>query len=364
MRIAILTNAFPPKTHGGAGRIAYVYSKLLEGQGHEVRVWGPDPKFYLLHEWPAPFRLFFHLRDLGPRKNIVKEIVGWKPDILLSHNLTGCGFGTPRKVKRSRRQIKWLHVLHDVQLFEPSGQIVYGETHAWLRRIWRRFWSRLRRNALGQPDIVVSPTQWLLDMHTKFGFFRTARKEILPNPVESSGVQADTQRDARRIVYVGRLDPDKGIDLLMAVWPRLREAASGLTLVGGGWRLEYLKSLQDEKLKVRGDLPHDQVLDLLRRCGVLLLPSLVLENQPTVILEALAMGCKVVAADVGGVRETLGAAGRTFRPGSQDALVAAVFDALRTQNDPERESARLEILKHHDPGVVSARLAGLLKSNL
>jgi len=371
MKIAVLTNAYPSKTHGGAphqmvqggaGRIAFAYVKSLEGLGHEVKIWGPDPKFYLLLKWPASIRLIFHLLDLRPRRKIVNDIVAWKPDVLMTHNLTGCGFGTPRRVKVSGA--RWLHVLHDVQLFEPSGQIIHGEKHAWLRRMWRSGWSLLRKHALGRPDVVISPTKWLLDQHVSHGFFIATQKAILSNPVEFSAASDASERDARKIIYVGRLDADKGIDLLMSVWPRLREAASGLVLAGGGSRLEYLKGLKDEKLQVRGALPHDQVTELMRRGGVLALPSLVMENQPTVILEALAAGCKVVAANVGGVRETLGLTGWIFKPGDTQSLFEALLQALQSGDNPLRESARMEVLKLHDPKVFAAGLAGLLKSNL
>ena len=88
-----------------------------------------------------------------------------------------------------------------------------------------------------------------------------------------------------------------------------------------------------------------------------------MENQPTVILEALANGCKVVAADVGGVRETLGSAGWIFTPGSAQEFSKSILQALQ-DTDAKREMAASEILRLHDPKVFVSCLAGLLKSNL
>ncbi len=361
MRIAVLSNAYPPKMQGGAGNIAFEYSKALEQSGHEVKVFGPDEIFHLLSRLPPLARLSFHLHDLKPRKKIVDEILAWKPDVLISHNLTGCGFGTPRAVQKSG--VRWLHVLHDVQLFEPSGQIIYAEKFVFMRKIWRSFWASLRRKSLGAPDVVISPTKWLMQEHKKFGFFKQTKNQILPNPVEPAVESVNSARDSRKILYVGRLDSDKGIDVLLAAWPRIKEATSSWVVIGAGQRLDYLHSLNDPKIEARGAMPRDKVLEEMQRCGVLVLPSLVMENQPTVILEALANGCKVVAADVGGVRETLGSAGWIFTPGSAQEFSKSILQALQ-DTDAKREMAASEILRLHDPKVFVSCLAGLLKSNL
>lgn len=378
MRIAILTNAFPPRTHGGCGRVAFIYAELLKARGHEVRVWGPQVWFYRLAKMPALFRLYFHLGDLGSQDAVVKEISDWMPDALLTHNLTGCGFATPAAVKRSldslearsRRRIRWVHVLHDVQLFEPSGQIVYGEKLRGAKAVWRRMWAALRRRALGEPDAAVSPTEWLLAEHAKRGFFKTAKKEVIPNPLgqaESAMMrepEVPGQRDRRAVAFVGRLDPDKGIDILLEAWRRIRHVASGLVLVGEGSRKGYISELADPKIRLKGGLGNREVLATLRGCGVLVAPSLVLENQPTVILEALACGCRVVATDVGGSSETLAQAGWIAEPGSPQALADGLLEALKPLDDRTVESSRCEVLKRHEPSVCVAALEGLLRSNL
>lgn len=380
MRIAILTNAFPPRTHGGCGRIAFIYAELLKARGHEVKVWGPRLWFYRLAKMPAPFRLFFHLQDLASQGDKVKEIVDWKPDALLTHNLTGCGFATPKMIKKSldrastgesrSRRSRWVHVLHDVQLFEPSGQIVHGEKLASAKAVWRRLWAALRRRSLGGPDAVVSPTKWLMDEHSKRGFFGESEKDIIPNPLGQAevavmnGPEQPLQRDHRALAFVGRLDPDKGIDVLLEAWQRIRHVPSKLMIIGEGSRKDYISRLDDPKIVLKGGLDNREVLEALRGCGACVVPSLVLENQPTVVLEALACGCRVVATDVGGTKETLGRAGWVVAPGSVQGLADGILEALKPLADPVLESSRHEILKLHDPAGCASRLEGLLKSNL
>jgi glycosyltransferase involved in cell wall biosynthesis len=147
MRIAILSNAFPPDGRGGAERIAALQADVLFERGHEVAVWAPGEKVESstcgsnnsdackildssIHRFPSLFtnldslnafrRCSFHISDRGVNHHVAHEIYLWKPDVIMTHNLTGCGFGTASYLQS--RGIRWIHTLHDVQLFEPSGQ--------------------------------------------------------------------------------------------------------------------------------------------------------------------------------------------------------------------------------------------------
>lgn len=356
MRIAILTNAYPPRVSGGAARIAFLYNELLRERAHEIRIWSARPAFDRLSSMRPAKRLAFHLADLGQNDETVREIIGWKPDVLLSHNLTGCAFGTPKAIRATG--IRWVHLLHDVQLIDPSGQIIAGETWPHARRMWRQIWSLLRRIAMGEPDAAISPTEWLLKFHQGYGWFRSIPTEIIPNPVLPHPTSSSTVRDG--VLFVGRVDADKGILVLLQAWKRMRDAR--LTVIGDGSLLTELRARQIDGFDFRGPLPSDAVLRIMAERRVVVLPSLVMENQPTVILEALASGCRVVATDVGGVRETLQGAGRIVPPGNADALADAVRDALKETSDEIPH--RAEILSRHDPFRCVQRLEAVLRSNL
>jgi len=347
MRIAVITNVYPPRIAGGAGRIASVYSELLRAHGHEVRVWEAEAAFSGLAMRSALSRVFFHMNDLSADRGRVEEIIAWKPDILITHNLTGCGFGTPRAVRHLG--VRWVHMLHDVQLIEPSGQILEGESLPWARGVWRRLWSALRHWALSEPDVVVSPTAWLLDFHRGFGWFATCRTELIPNPVAVVAAPGRARNEFTRVVYAGRLDLDKGIDLLLAAWKQLAPSRARLIFIGEGSQRQKIEALRDSSIEVRGPLPHDQVQNIFATSDLVVVPSRVWENQPTVILEALAADCRVVASDVGGVRETLRGAGWIVRPNSVEDLMCGIRSALESVDTSERERERMQIVKSHAP---------------
>jgi colanic acid/amylovoran biosynthesis glycosyltransferase len=82
----------------------------------------------------------------------------------------------------------------------------------------------------------------------------------------------------------------------------------------------------DGRVRLRGNVPSEDVRDALRRADVLLHPSLS-EGIPTVILEAMACGVPVVATDCGGVREAVrdGIDGFVVPPRDADALANALL---------------------------------------
>jgi len=108
-------------------------------------------------------------------------------------------------------------------------------------------------------------------------------------------------------------------------------------------------------------------LELMRSHAVLAVPSLLVENQPTVILEGLASGCNVVASDVGGIPETLDGAGLVVKAGDTEALASSLklaIDVTDVVARDEREKNREKILSRHRVDVVVADLEAVLKSNL
>lgn len=327
MKIAILTNAFGPP--GGAGRIAEIQSDILKNAGHEVRVFRPDIDWL---RWPAPIRLLRHLADLFSHREMVDKMIAWHPDALVTHNLTGCGFGTPSAVQSERT--KWIHVLHDVQLFEPSGRLRVSEPFTY----WQKLWSGIRRPFFHSPDTVISPTRWLLDQHVRRGWFEGARTEVLPNPAPAISFALRAPSEPMRLLLVGGTR-EKGSEFVSRLTDRMPHRVTTVM-----------------------NASHAEVLDAMREADVLLAPSQIEENQPTVILEAMSVGLPVVASDVGGVRETLGEAGLVVPRDDEDAWIKAI-EALR---DPEtyREQSTMmyERAKLFDAEGYAARFLSFIAS--
>ncbi len=353
MRIAVLTNAYPPESRGGAGRIAEAQVHLLETAGHEVRVWRPDVFWFSASPW---VRLRRHFGDLVSQSSCVREINAWQPDVLLTHNLTGCGFATPKQIQK--RGVRWIHTLHDVQLFDPSGRVVDAKRVT----LWQIGWAMLRQPALGHPNVVISPTAWLMRRHRRRGFFlhNRTRCEIVPNPGPTREHHAHAVHHPLRLLFVGRVHPDKGSVLLAQLIKQLHQPFT-MEIIGSGPDSEMLRNLSP-CVHLMGELDQQCVHERMMVNDILLVPSCIEENQPTVIVEAAAVGLPVIASHKGGIIETLGRAGITCSPTNPPAWL----EAIEILSDPgmyARHVARMEEMSsHHDPMVYRTRLLSLLKS--
>lgn len=315
MRIAILANSFDEQA-GGAGRIAAVYIDALRQRGHEVHTWGPKDWFARRGKMGPFHRLMEHVRDMAAWEKTAQDIIQWKPDVLWTHNLTGCGFGTPRMVQAAH--IPWVHMLHDVQLVEPSGQIRREEAFPVLRRVWRTSWSWSRQRVFGKPDGLLSPTKWLSDFHQSWGWFRGMEPQVIPNPI--SVAKKDGIHQKGEVLYVGRLEQDKGFGLLLEAWGRVTCPGKKLVCIGDGTGRRRVEQGHDPTIEIRGWKTSDEVLAAMSHAAIVVVPSQILENQPTVILEGVLSGCHVLAADDGGIPETMQGVGHLFPAGDVDAL--------------------------------------------
>jgi len=378
MRIAILANSFPPQSLGGAAKIAREQAVGLQEQGFEVCVWLPEPynthedilniktfkpqttfKFVDLNHTPRLYRLIFHIEDLGANLNAVEEIRNWKPDIIITHNLTGCGWSTAKILQKTG--IKWVHLLHDVQAFEPSGQIFYNEKTSFLKAIWRWFWSSRRKASMGSPDLVVSPSNWLLSEHIKQRFFTQSKYQVVPNPLpDVNGFENAEIDEQPTVVFVGRLEFDKGFDLLLQAWNSVQKSVPNckLKVIGTG-SLRYLLTKDDPRIIFCGELEHNQVMEQLKTSNVLVFTSRLLENYPTVLLEAISLRKNIVANDVGGVAELLNGYGYIVPPGDSAQLKQALV--LSMQNPPNTAKCS-ELIKTHDHNKIMRQWIEIIES--
>lgn len=141
-------------------------------------------------------------------------------------------------------------------------------------------------------------------------------------------------------VYVGRLEPIKGVDVLVDAWPAVRAQIpdAELVMVGDGSLRAGLEARQTPGTRFVGAVRATE--RYLQASDGYVLPSHT-EGLPVALLEALATGAPCVATRVGGSAEVLSglAAGRLVPPGDARALAEAVTGMLR---EPATISARRE----------------------
>jgi glycosyltransferase involved in cell wall biosynthesis len=137
--------------------------------------------------------------------------------------------------------------------------------------------------------------------------------------------------EGKVVLWVGRMVPVKGLDVLLEAWSQLNKAgtAPGLYLVGDG----PLRSDLEAEVRRRGlagvitclgTLPPKALPDWYRAADLTVLPSRS-EGLPNVLRESLACGTSFLASNVGGIAEIpAGEAGHLVAPEDPSALASAV----------------------------------------
>jgi glycosyltransferase involved in cell wall biosynthesis len=174
--------------------------------------------------------------------------------------------------------------------------------------------------------------------------------QVIPNGVDAS-VFADAQPadlgqfgippGSRTVLFVGRLDPQKGPFVLMAAARELlpRHGDLQVLLVGDGPLGENLRKwIAKENFSDRIHLTgrRSDVPSLMRAAEIFVLPSL-WEGLPNVVLEAMAAGIPVVASRVEGISDLVSddQTGLVVPPNSAPDLVEAINRLLA---DPQHAS--------------------------
>lgn len=199
-------------------------------------------------------------------------------------------------------------------------------------------------NRLVKLNICVS--QSVADFSVQVGKLPSSKIKVIPNGVDferfSTAEPLDLSQwkippDARVVLFVGRLDPQKAPDDLLQAFSRFAKEAPEfhLLFVGDGPLRSDLE--QQVARSPVGDRIHfagwqSQIPQMMRASTCLVLPSL-WEGMPNVVLEAMAAGLPVISTKVDGVSELI-------QPGKQGTLVG--------QGSPaEIEQALLQL--HREP---------------
>ncbi|MBI5068460.1 MAG: glycosyltransferase [Deltaproteobacteria bacterium] len=176
-------------------------------------------------------------------------------------------------------------------------------------------------------DVYVALTRFARDLFVEGGL-PAERIAVRPN-FTPGGSAPDPRAPRAGALFVGRMSPEKGADLLLDAWSLLGRTG-GLTLAGDGPDAPALRQ-RAEKLGARwmGPVPAAEVAAAMRQAAVLVIPSRCYEGFPLVLGEAFAAGLPVVASRLGAMGEWVeGGRGWTVEPGRPEALAEALREAL------------------------------------
>jgi glycosyltransferase involved in cell wall biosynthesis len=177
---------------------------------------------------------------------------------------------------------------------------------------------------------------------------------VKPNGIPDPGAPAPL---GDGFLFLGRLSPEKGVDLLLDAWQRHPDGTLGTLRIAGDGELRPLveaAAAARTDVEFLGPLDRDGVRAALRSTAVVLATSTWHDVLPTVVLEALSSGRPVLGTALGGIPYLVGDAGWVV-PAEAGALAAAL-PAAREGAGTLAPMARSRYERMFHPDVLIRRL--------
>ena len=360
MKIGLLSREYPPLTHvGGIATYSAAAAALLARAGHEVHVVCNGPELRVesrygvsVHRIPMgphplpgerllyPYRAWF--RRALPH---YLEALTWARTAAhyLEDHLDPAGFDAWEYPETAGEGAFFprrpgSHVPRLICRVHTGWMDGYADN-----RLERRLMLRLQKQACLRADRLVSPSACMAEGYVRgtLGLPRSA--EINRNPMLLWDDPIDWEAKApSHLLYVGRVEHRKGLQVLLEALDSLGAEAEGLTLRVVGHMYPPTRELDAQcirdfqahrdrpqgpggrryALEYAGPSDHSRMPAHYDWAGALILPSL-MENYPYAALEALSRGCYVIGSDVGGIPEIVDRPGRgTLFPPENGAMLA------------------------------------------
>jgi phosphatidylinositol alpha-mannosyltransferase len=211
-----------------------------------------------------------------------------------------------------------------VGTFHASGEL------SWMKAatpVWGFLAERLDRRIAVSPQAAESAQRYLGGEYT-----------VVPNGV-ALPEHADPDGRENRIVFVGRHEPRKGLQVLLRAWPQIRARTGARLRILGADPLQVRLLLtrlrvSDDGIDVLGYVREEERTAELLSAKAFVAPSLGGESFGMVLTEAFACATPVVASDISGYRDVMSEeAGVLVPPDRPETLADAVVELL---GDEER----------------------------
>ncbi|CAN5638730.1 glycosyltransferase family 1 protein [soil metagenome] len=338
MRLAIFTDTYPPHMNGVAAALGRL-SHAVRERGGEVRVvTTTDPRAPAaeseVRRWPSiPFWAYPQLRVSVPQPSrVARELAAWRPTLV--HIATPFGVGLAARRAAMALGVPMVTSYHTsfsqyaafyklgklsapgwsfLRWFHNSGLRTYCPSNAIREELGDRGFRNTRIWGRGVDMSRFGPARRSAAMRTRFG----------------------AGPDTVVVAYIGRIAAEKGLAVAAAAMRRLENDKSiRFVVVGEGPYERRLRALSPASSLFTGRLSGDALAEAYASADLFVFPS-TKDTFGQVLLEAMASGLPVVAADAAPTREILsGSAGTLVSPGD-DAILAAEIRRL-VKNPAER----------------------------
>lgn len=350
MKIVIGTESFSPNVSGVA-IFAERLAEFLARNNVSTYIFAPSPnaktfwekkhknlEILRLASISNPFRRTNRL-SLLPKKRIFVEIERLKPDLIHIQDPGAISTGLVAKARLDK--IPVIATNH----FSLEFILSYVKSLKFAHPLFSYFLKRYFANFYNRCSLITTPSQTAADLIKNWGF-RTPLK-VLSNGIDLERFHpADSKSETRRkfnlpdkpiILYSGRVDKDKSVDVLVrAMAVVLKKIPAHLFFVGSGERIEEIKNLVRElglesNVTFQGWINYKSAdFPLIYQTADLFASASTIETQSIVMLEALASGLPIVASAAGSFPEFVkdGENGFLFPVGDENKMAQRVIEVL------------------------------------
>jgi glycogen synthase len=364
VKVLMVSWEYPPVVVGGLGRHVYNLATALAAAGHEVvvlnrRPTGTDPSTHPSSDEIAEgVRLVAAAQD--PHEfDFGSDMMAWT--LAMGHSMVRAGLSI-----RSRRGRPWRpDVVHahdwlvahpavalaeyfDVPLVSTIHATEAGRHSGWVSGPISRQVHAVESWLVHESDSIITCSASMSDEITELFGPGLAETRVIRNGIDAAlwpFAPRKPRRGPAQLLYLGRLEYEKGIHDAIAALPRIRRSHPGttLTIAGTGTQQQWLveQARKHKLLKAVafvGHLDHQALVRLLHTADAAVLPS---HYEPfgIVALEAAATGIPLVTSNVGGLGEAVidGQTGMSYPPRDVAGLAAAVRTVL---DDPDAAQQR------------------------
>lgn len=252
----------------------------------------------------------------------------------------------------------WIYlnkVSREVKRINPE-KIIINSQPQFIKKIRLMFPSKkiglFQRGEMGSSRRYLSALDFIItnsDGITKYvsNLLQNAQVPIykIPNTLDDNYCSTPKQYfAAKRIIYTGRMVPDKGVMELICAFKLVKKKFpdAHLTLVGGNFRKNLLDTYEQNLVNVANahrlnvefisQVPNDQLPEYYQQADIAVFPSICLESFGMVALEAMRCGLPVVASRRPGFEELVvpGETGILVDdPQNENELAKAIIDLLQ-----------------------------------
>jgi len=202
--------------------------------------------------------------------------------------------------------------------------------------------------------------------------FPKCNYKIIPNGVDTSRFSPEGEKlkefsDKKIVLFLGRLDPRKGLSVMLKAFPLIKKEIldSVLLVAGKGVPPEGIPENLKKSIIFKGMIPNEMVPVYYRSADLYCSPALYGETFGIVLLEAMACGTPVIASNIDGYREVIPDKEMLFQRGNPESLADKAISILKNASKSKKiRKIGIETASKYDWNAVAEKTENFYRSLL